>query len=73
MVDDAHGTGVLGKEGTGTVEHFDLGEAVDIQVGTLSKALGGEGGFIAGKRDDSRMVAYSGKIFWTGLCQAKIE
>lgn len=50
MVDDAHGTGVLGKKGTGTVEYFGLGEAVDIQVGTLSKALGGEGGFIAGKK-----------------------
>ncbi len=48
MVDDAHGTGVLGKEGRGTVEYFDLDGHIDIQMGTLSKALGSLGGFIAG-------------------------
>lgn len=48
MVDDAHGTGVLGKEGRGTVEYFDLEGHIDIQMGTLSKALGSLGGFIAG-------------------------
>lgn len=48
MVDDAHGTGVLGKEGRGTVEYFDLEGHIDIQMGTLSKALGSFGGFIAG-------------------------
>jgi len=48
MVDDAHGTGVLGKEGRGTVEHFGLETKIDIQMGTLSKALGSLGGFIAG-------------------------
>lgn len=48
MVDDAHGTGVLGKEGKGTVEYFDLEGHIDIQMGTLSKALGSFGGFIAG-------------------------
>jgi 8-amino-7-oxononanoate synthase len=48
MVDDAHGTGVLGNSGAGTVEYFGLGGHVPIQMGTASKALGAEGGFIAG-------------------------
>lgn len=48
MVDDAHGTGVLGETGAGTVEHFGLRGRVPIQMGTASKALGAEGGFIAG-------------------------
>ena len=48
MIDDAHATGVLGAGGAGTVDHFGLGGRVDIQVGTLSKAIGVLGGFIAG-------------------------
>jgi len=48
MVDDAHASGVLGKEGAGTVDHFGLHGRVDVQVGTLSKAIGVLGGFIAG-------------------------
>lgn len=46
-VDDAHGDGVLGKTGSGVVEHFDLHGRVALEIGTLSKALGGVGGFVA--------------------------
>ena len=50
MVDDAHASGVLGRNGRGTVDHFDLHGRVDIQVGTLSKAIGVMGGYIAGRQ-----------------------
>jgi glycine C-acetyltransferase len=48
MLDDAHASGVLGAGGAGTVDHFGLDGRVDVQVGTLSKAIGVLGGFIAG-------------------------
>ncbi len=47
-IDDAHASGVLGKHGRGTVDHFDLHGRVAIQVGTLSKAVGSLGGYVAG-------------------------
>ncbi len=47
MVDDAHGSGVLGSHGRGTVDHFGLHDRVDIVVGTMSKALGSMGGYVA--------------------------
>lgn len=50
MVDDAHGEGVLGKNGRGIVDHFNLHGRVDVEIGTLSKALGVVGGLIAGKK-----------------------
>ena len=50
MVDDAHASGVFGSNGRGTVDHFGLHGRVDIQVGTLSKALGSLGGYVAGTR-----------------------
>jgi glycine C-acetyltransferase len=48
MVDDAHASGVLGRNGRGTIDHYDLHGRVDIQVGTLSKAIGVLGGYVAG-------------------------
>jgi glycine C-acetyltransferase len=50
MVDDAHASGVFGKNGSGTVDHFNCHGRVDIQVGTLSKAIGVLGGYVAGTR-----------------------
>jgi glycine C-acetyltransferase len=51
MVDDAHASGVFGKNGRGTVDHFAMHGRVDVQVGTLSKAVGALGGYVAGTRD----------------------
>lgn len=50
-VDDAHGEGVLGKNGRGIVDHFGLAGRVDIEMGTFSKAMGTMGGFVAGSKD----------------------
>jgi glycine C-acetyltransferase len=50
MVDDAHASGVLGSNGRGTIDHFDMHGRVDVQVGTLSKAVGVMGGYIAGRQ-----------------------
>src|SRR5216684_842966 len=51
MVDDAHASGVLGRNGRGTIDHFSMHGRVDIQVGTLSKAIGALGGYVCGTRD----------------------
>lgn len=51
MVDDAHGVGVLGKKGSGTIAYFNVSGDIDIQMGTLSKAIGSVGGYVAGSKD----------------------
>ncbi|WP_338896085.1 aminotransferase class I/II-fold pyridoxal phosphate-dependent enzyme [Streptomyces sp. TG1A-60] len=55
MVDDAHSTGVLGERGSGTAEHFGLKGEVDLELGTMSKALAGMGGFVVG---DEEVIEY---------------
>ena len=49
MIDDAHSSGVLGRNGRGTVDHFGLHGRVEVQVGTLSKAIGALGGMFAAR------------------------
>jgi len=78
MVDDAHATGVLGRGGKGTVEHFNLEGRVHIQMGTLGKALGSFGAYVAGSRSLIDYLINSARsfIFSTALppalCAASI-
>jgi 8-amino-7-oxononanoate synthase len=74
VLDDAHGMGVLGRQGRGTVDHFGLNDEVDVVCGSLSKSLASTGGFVAGTREvieflrtHSRQTIFSAAL---GPCQA---
>ncbi|MBW9154064.1 8-amino-7-oxononanoate synthase [Clostridium estertheticum] len=63
MVDDAHATGILGKNGSGTASYFGLDNEIDIIMGTLSKAVASEGGYVAGKKDLINYLINSARSF----------
>jgi glycine C-acetyltransferase len=63
MVDDAHASGVFGSNGRGTIDHFQMHGRVDIQVGTLSKAIGALGGYVAGSRDLIQFLYHRARPF----------
>src|SRR4051812_1961967 len=63
MVDDAHSSGVLGRNGRGTVDHFGVHGRVDVQVGTLSKAIGALGGYVCGTKDLIDFLYHRGRPF----------
>ena len=63
MVDDAHASGVFGRNGRGTVDHFGQHGRVDVQVGTLSKAMGALGGYVAGNRNLIDFLHHRGRPF----------
>jgi glycine C-acetyltransferase len=63
MVDDAHASGVFGRNGRGTIDHFDVHGRVDIQVGTLSKAVGALGGYVAGSRSLIEFLCHRARPF----------
>ncbi|MFH1454537.1 MAG: glycine C-acetyltransferase [Armatimonadota bacterium] len=82
MVDDAHGEGVLGSSGRGIVDHFKLHNKFDIEIGTMSKAFGVVGGFVAGKkelidylRQKARPFLFSSAVTPpdTAACMAAVE
>jgi glycine C-acetyltransferase len=63
MIDDAHASGVLGRNGRGTVDHYNLHGRVDIQVGTLSKAIGALGGYVCSTRDTIDFLYHRARPF----------
>jgi len=63
FVDDAHGTGVLGRNGSGTAEHFGVQDAIDLSMGTFSKVFGVTGGFIAGKKEVIDYLRYFSRSY----------
>jgi glycine C-acetyltransferase len=63
MIDDAHASGVLGRNGRGTVDHYHLHGRVDIQVGTLSKAIGALGGYVCSTRDAIEFLYHRARPF----------
>jgi glycine C-acetyltransferase len=82
MVDDAHSSGVLGSRGRGTIDHRGVHGRVDIQVGTLSKAIGSIGGYVCGSKDLIEFLYHRARPFLfstshppsvTATCQAAFE
>ncbi len=73
-VDDAHGSGVLGEGGRGTVDHFHLHGRIDFTIGTLSKALGVIGGYVAGSNTMKEWLSHRGRpiLFSTSLPPAVV-
>jgi glycine C-acetyltransferase len=73
-VDDAHGSGVLGESGRGTVDHFHLHGRVDFTIGTLSKAIGVIGGYVAGNKVMKEWLLHRGRplLFSTSLPPAAV-
>lgn len=73
-VDDAHGSGVLGESGRGTVDHFGLHGRVDFTIGTLSKAIGVVGGYVAGSETMRDWLSHRGRplLFSTSLPPAAV-
>ncbi|SCG82968.1 glycine C-acetyltransferase [Proteiniborus sp. DW1] len=73
-VDDAHGSGVLGESGRGTVDHFGLHGRVDFTIGTLSKAIGVVGGYVAGSKTMQEWLNHRGRpiLFSTSLTPASV-
>lgn len=63
MVDDAHGLGVMGKNGRGTAEHFGLEKEVDIIMGTFSKSLASLGGYVAGEKDVVDFIRHNSRPY----------
>ncbi len=74
MVDDAHATGIFGKKRSGTIEHFKMHDKIDIQMGTLSKALGSMGGYVAGREELIEYLINTARsfIFTTALPPAAV-
>ncbi len=79
IVDDAHGEGVLGPKGKGSVAHFGLEGQIDVEIGTLSKAFGIAGGFIGGRRELIEYLNQKSRVFLfssgldMGLCSAGLK
>lgn len=73
-VDDAHGSGVLGENGRGTVDHFGLHGRIDFSIGTLSKAIGVIGGYVAGSKVMKEWLSHRGRplLFSTSLPPAAV-
>lgn len=74
IVDDAHATGVIGPGGKGTAAYFSLGGQVEVQIGTLSKSLGAEGGFVTGSKVLVEYIKNTARsfIFTTALAPAVV-